>query len=282
MTQKRTAKQPSPRRPRAATPPPLTARTADKHDLYQRSVQDPDMEVEFVDSTFKTLRRRRAVSFREDFCGTALLSAAWVESRPGRTATGVDIDQDVLDWGIEHNLKSRGEPGNRVSLVCEDVRGSRPGRFDVVGAFNFSYWIFKTRGEMRDYFKGVRRALNPDGLFILDTYGGWESQQPMLEPRRIKGGFTYVWDQSSFCPITHDLVNHIHFEFRDGSRLEKAFTYEWRYWTLPELRELLTEAGYSKVQFYWDDTDEDEDAVFRPKLKAANQPGWLAYIVAER
>ncbi len=285
---KQKKRQPS-RRTKAVAPrsragvrqPALTASTADRHDLYQRSVQAPEMEIEFVDTTFRTLRKRRPVSFREDFCGTALLSATWVKSQPERTATGVDIDRSVLDWGMERNLNPLGEQAQRVSLLCQDVRETG-GRYDVVGAFNFSYWIFRSRDELRHYFRCVRRCLGKDGAFFLDAYGGWESHQPMLEPRRIQGGFTYVWDQDSFCPITHEIVNHIHFEFRDGSRMEKAFTYEWRFWSLPELRELLLEAGFSEVRVYWDDSEDDEDSVYRPKPRAANQPGWLAYIVALR
>jgi hypothetical protein len=30
------------------------------------------------------------------------------------------------------------------------------------------------------------------------------------------------------------LVCHIHFDFEDGSRLERAFSYDWRLWSLPE------------------------------------------------
>ena len=40
-------------------------------------------------------------------------------------------------------------------------------------------------------------------------------------------------------PITHATTCHIHFKFPDGSKLKKAFTYEWRLWTAPEIRELL-------------------------------------------
>jgi hypothetical protein len=123
-----------------------------------------------------------------------------------------------------------------------------------------------------------------DGIFVLDAYGGWESMQPKEEKRRVKGGFTYVWDQNKFDPITHEVVNYIHFEFKDGSKMKKAFEYHWRFWTLPELTELLREAGFSKVDVYWDrnlDTNKDEED-FHASDKANNHPGWLAYLVASR
>jgi hypothetical protein len=150
----------------------------------------------------------------------------------------------------------------------------------VIGAFNFSYWVFKTRDEMRDYFARVRRGLGKDGVFLMDAYGGWESQEPMLEERPIRGGFTYVWDQDKFDPITHEVTNYIHFKFKDGTKLERAFTYEWRYWTLPELRELLEEAGYRDVRVFWDMSKDDKHEDYRARGRAENQPGWLAYISA--
>lgn len=258
----------------------FSAKTADKHVLYQLSVQDVVTEAKFIADVFKKKRKRPAVSLREDFCGTALLCGQWVENGRARTATGVDIDPAVLSWGWEHNIEPLGESASRVTLLEKDVRDRVPGRFDLVVAFNFSYWIFKTRDEMRNYMKTVRRSLGPEGMFLLDAYGGWEAYEPMYENRPVKGGFTYVWDQDKFDPITHEVTNYIHFKFKDGTKLDKAFTYEWRYWTLPELQELLGEAGFSDVRVYWDQADSEDEEDYRPTKRADNQPGWLAYIVA--
>jgi hypothetical protein len=258
----------------------FSAKTADKHDLYQRSVQDPDTEVFFINRFFRALRKRAPLTLREDFCGTALLCATWVKSLKGRTAQGIDFDKKVLAWGASHNLAPLGEEASRIKLLCQDVRESSPGKHDVVCAFNFSYWIFKTRDAMRAYFKHVKKGLGKDGLFMLDAYGGWESFETMLEPRAIKGGFTYVWDQDRFNPITHDIQNHIHFEFSDGTKIDKAFSYDWRYWSIPELSELLKEAGYSDVRVMWDSSTDDDVDDYKATTRAQNQPGWLAYIVA--
>lgn len=260
----------------------VTRRTADKHVLYQASVQAPDIEVEFMESAYRALRRKQPLSMREDFCGTALLCATWVKSDPKRRATGVDLDPSVLAWGTKHNIEPLGEAAARVRLLEQDVLQKSSGKFDVINAMNFSYWIFRTRKDMLGYFKSVLRSLNSDGIFVCDAYGGWEAQEPMLEPRRVDGGFTYVWDQDKFCPITHEIVNHIHFEFKDGTKWNKAFTYEWRYWTLPELRELLDEAGFSKVEVHWDVAPEHNEEDYRPVKRADNQAGWLAYLVAAR
>lgn len=260
--------------------PKFTAKTADRHELYQLSVQAPDYEVAMVEKMYKRIFKKRALTMREDFCGTALLCASWVKSNENRTATGVDFDGPTLDWGRTHNLTPLGDAADRITLYQEDVRASRAGKFHVINALNFSYWVFRTRVDLRGYFQKVHEALEDQGMFFCDAYGGWEAQQPMLEPRKIKAGFTYTWDQDTFDPITHEVKNHIHFDFKDGTKIEKAFTYEWRFWTLPEIRELLLEAGFSDVKIYWDQADDDETEEYKPTQRAENQPGWLAYIVA--
>jgi SAM-dependent methyltransferase len=246
------------------------------------SVQDAPLEVEFIERVYKRWRGRNARSLREDFCGTALLCAEWVKAHQRNTAAGIDIDPSVLAWGKRHNLDPLGRGASRVQLLNQDVRDPCSLRTDAVCAFNFSYWVFKTRPAMREYFQSVHRSLKRGGMFFLDAYGGWEAQEPMLENRTIRRRFTYVWDQDRFDPITHDVVNYIHFKFQDGSKMMRAFEYKWRFWSLAELCELLEEAGFSDAVVYWDVSASDSDEDYRPRKRAENQPGWLAYIVATR
>lgn len=261
-----------------------TAATSDRHELYELSVQGPDAEIEFIDKTWRQRRGRLARSIREDFCGTALASVEWVKHRRDNTAIGVDIDRKVLAWG-ESKLSDRldDDQRRRLKLRQGDVRTVRTPPVDCVLAMNFSYYIFKTRDGLRQYFKRVRRALVADGMFMLDAYGGSDSFLEMEERRKVDG-FTYVWDQHSYNPINGDAVNYIHYEFPDGSRMKKAFTYEWRLWTLPELQELLEEAGFRDVTVYWEGTDKDGEGndKFDPATVGEACPGWIAYIVAEK
>lgn len=262
--------------------PRLTARNADRHELYQRAVQRVDREAGFLARTFERIAGRPAMRLREDFCGTALLCAEWVKKR-GRTAVGIDVDREVLAWGAAHNLAPLGEKAKRVRLLRQDVRARCPGRFDLGVALNFSYCALHSRADLRGYFSGVRRSLVRDGLFVLDAYGGHKSWRVMRESRRLRD-FTYVWDQSSIDPITHSLVNHIHFQFPDGSRIRKAFSYEWRLWTLPEIRELLLESGFSRSTVYWEDGGDVRygTGTYRPRASVKQEGAWVAYVVAER
>ncbi|MCA9643375.1 MAG: class I SAM-dependent methyltransferase [Polyangiaceae bacterium] len=260
----------------------LTAKTADLYDLYERSVQDPESEVKLLDRTFKKLVGRRPLSLREDFCGTGLLCATWVKSHADRTATGVDLDTDVLESGRTRHIAPLGDDASRVTLLQEDVRARRPERFDIVCAYNFSYWIFTTRTEMVKYFQAACEAVKEDGFFALDAYGGTEAMEAREEHRKVQGGFTYVWDQATFNPIDHYAQNYIHFHFKDGTKLNKAFSYAWRFWSLPEIHELLLEAGFKDVSVLWDIADDDEDSDYRPRKVVENQPSWVCYLIARK
>jgi cyclopropane fatty-acyl-phospholipid synthase-like methyltransferase len=262
------------------------AESADRHSLYEQSVQGVAEEYDFISETFRKLRKRQAHSIREDFCGTASMCCEWVRRDPRHTATGVDIDPEVLLWGREHNLASL-QPGERtrVRLIQEDVFNvdlSEP--VDAVLAMNFSYQIFKTREKLRGYFRKAREALADDGILFIDAFGGYESYKEIREKRKFKD-FKYVWEHASYNPINGDILCHIHFTFPDGSKLKKAFTYDWRLWTLPELQELLTEAGYSRVSVYWEETDEESgegNGHYSAATVGEADPSWVCFLVAEK
>lgn len=266
------------------------AELADRHVLYQKSVQEPETEIEFFDKTYTKLRGKTALIMREDFCGTAYLSTEWCKSHPKRQAIGVDICEDILEWGRQHNLEPAGEAVmERISLVNADVCDVFEPKADITCALNFSFCVFKTRSELRSYFESARKGLKADGLLILDMFGGTECPDELEEETDIDDEpVTYIWEHASFNPITNGIVCHIHYEFDDGSRMDKAFTYNWRLWSIPELTELLQEAGFSKVRVYWekfvegDDDDELEGTgEYYEAVEVENQESWMIYMVAE-
>lgn len=272
------------KQPRSTRKAKTMAEKADRHDLYQRAVQCVESEIDFIDETFATLRGRKAVSLREDFCGSANTSCEWVRRRAGNTALGVDLDAEVLAWGEQHNRSKLGKHAGRLTLVQRDVLEVRHPPVDTVLAMNFSYWILQQRSTLRRYFRQVRDALVDDGVFFLDCYGGYEAFREMKE-RTKHDKFTYVWDQAKYNPVSGTMHCHIHFHFPDGSKLNKAFSYEWRLWTLPEIRELLEEAGFSRVTVWWQGWDEDEkdgNGEFSMVEDADADAAWVSYVVAEK
>ncbi len=242
---------------------------ADRHLLYEASVQNVEAEIDFVDAEFERLRGRRARYLREDFCGTANTSSEWVRRRNDNYATGVDLDAEVLAWGEAHHLHPmKPSARERIVLLNDDVLEVQTPLQDVVLAMNFSYFLFTERAELRRYFRRVRESLVDDGVFFLDCFGGYDAFR-VLKERTEHDAFTYVWDQAAYNPVNGHMTCHIHFRFPDGSRLKQAFTYHWRLWTLPEIREILEEAGYARTIVYWQGWDEDEE---EGRGRTANAP----------
>jgi SAM-dependent methyltransferase len=261
------------------------ATRADRHRLYEEAVQAVDADYDFLDATFKKLRGRRAHLLREDFCGTAAMCCEWVRRRKDNYAIGVDIDKEVLRWGKKHNQgKLKGSAGKRVNLIRSDVRRADTGPVDIVLAMNFSYMLFKERSALLEYFRCVSEVLVGDGVLFIDAFGGYDAYREIQEPRECDG-FTYIWDQASYNPITGEMTCHIHFSFPDGTRMKRAFSYTWRLWTLPEIREILEEAGFSKVLVYWEGTDKktgEGNNIYKPTLTGDADPGWVCYLSAAK
>jgi hypothetical protein len=265
--------------------PRSQAQQADRYRLYEASVQDVDYDCDLVERMFRRRYGRRPHVLREDFCGSAAMACAWTGRHPANLAFGIDLDPAPLAWAREHHVALLSDhEAARVALVRGDVRDVETGPVDVVAAFNFSYFVFKERGELLGYFEKTRHRLRRQGLFALDLYGGADSHRALSETRDL-GEWFYVWDQHSFDPISYRAVNHIHFRFRDGSRLERAFSYDWRLWSLPELRDLLHDAGFAHVQPYWERTDRRTNqgtGSYYPAHRANDDPAWVAYLAAFR
>jgi hypothetical protein len=263
---------------------PARAADADRYQLYLASVQCPEHEVAFLSRIFKRQFNRAPRILREDFCGTAAVCYEWVKADPTRYAIGVDLDPEPLAWGQEFLAPAiPSEDMRRVQLLQQDVRLIDRRKADIVAAQNFSFFCFKTRSDLLRYFDAARQNLADEGMLVLDMMGGSETMEPHREDRRRVKNFTYVWEQHRFDPITHDTTYFIHFEFRDGSALRRAFRYDWRLWTIPEVRDILIEAGFSRVDVHWEGTDRATgkgNDRFSIRKKADADPSWIAYLVA--
>lgn len=255
----------------------------DKHWLYQNTVQHTEHEVGFLKQVYGEINPGKSPTvLREDFCGTGLLCGAWANDDESHQAFGLDIDAPTLQWGRENNIAKLGEAGERIELLEQDVLRATKRKADVIAAYNYSYSVFKERKTMLQYLSAARKSLSKNGVFIMDAWGGWETGQEITDVRKCKG-YKYYWEQESFDPITHDMVCHISFKLKDGTKFKHAFTYEWRYWTLAELRDCLHDAGFKKVQAYWEGDGDDGtgDGIFTATNKAPkNDPGWNAYLAA--
>lgn len=263
---------------------PTMADKADKFYCYQESVQEPEHEVEIFDLIYREAYGKKPLTLREDFCGTFAVCCEWVKSDKDRRAVGIDLCPETLGWGIENNLnKLDPSAKEKVKVLEKDVRSQTTPKVEILAAQNFSFWIFKTREEVVDYFKIAYGNLQDKGIMIMDMMGGKESYATDVTDKRtiVKGkdGFKYRWEQAYFNPVTSDCSFYIHFKFGDGSRMKRAFEYHWRFWTIPEVREMLAEAGFKKSLVYWDVAPEDEEEKWSAVDEADNDDSWLCYIV---
>lgn len=269
------------------------AEGADKYALYRLSVQDPEHEVDEFVRFFREAYGDSPTTLREDFCAAAAVCVEWARSDAARKAIGVDLDPEPLGYGRAHYLSTlTNEQRARVTLLQQNVMDCTQ-TADVIAAQNYSFFIFKTRDLVRRYFASVHECLHAEGIFVVDMLGGGamhdegiEEGRQVARPTRAdkekNPPFKYVWEEELFNPITHDVRFHIHFRFPDGSALERAFTYDWRMWTIPEIRELMEEAGFSDVRVYWETLDKNGDPSGHYALatKGRPDPAWLAYVVA--
>ena len=150
-----------------------SASTADRHELYEIAVQAVDAEIDMVDDTFTSIRGRKASLLREDFCGTANSSCEWVRRRSTNFSVGLDLSQEVLDWGMSNNISGLDpDQQQQIDLINQDVNHYSGPPAEIIVAMNFSYQLFKTRDELRCYFENARDGLTEDGVFFIDAYGG--------------------------------------------------------------------------------------------------------------
>jgi hypothetical protein len=260
----------------------LTADRADKYHLYQLSVQGPGADIRFLYFLYRKLRNKRARHFREDFCGTALLTQTWINMSDSHTAEGFDNDSEPLEWGKKHNFEPLGVAANRAVLHLDDARARSIKQPDIRCAQNFSYWLLTERKALMEYFKSCQIDLAEAGLLYLDVYGGPLATNNSVEVHETDYAYSWFFEQCEYWPVTANATCKIHFKFDDGTELKNAFVYNWRVWTLPEMIDMLYEAGFSEVICYWssDLGDEAEFEGYRPTVLGSNDPHWVAYIIA--
>lgn len=258
--------------------------TFDKYDLYSQAVQSADSDVIFFRRVYRELKKKDPKVLREDFCGTFQLSAEWVKLRKTHIAYGIDLDPEPINYGFENHYKKLNESQKkRIHIQEMNVLSKSVPNADVIAAMNFSYFIFKTRAQMKEYFANAYRSLKKDGVFLVDLFGGSGCYEENEDVTRFKK-FKYFWHQTNFEPITNEALFHIHFQLNGKKKTERVFTYDWRLWSIPELKDIMSEVGFRNTHIYWEGTTKKGggDGDFRRVKKGEACDSWIAYIAAEK
>ncbi len=240
----------------------------DRHALYELCVQS----VEHLAPLIRAIHRGDPKTLGEDFAGTAALSYRWVESSPEARAIAVDLDEEALRYHGAHD---------RIDRRVSDVREINA-PCDALFVGNFSIGYLHTRAELVGYLRHARSRLGETGVFLCDTYGGESAftlggvhrPHPMPEGRICR----YTWEQQSADPTTGMVTNVIHFRIERAGVIEHelfdAFVYEWRLWSVPELRDAMMEAGFASTQVYAklaDAIDDEGNAYVEPVTDAEEE-----------
>lgn len=256
----------------------------DKYEYYLDSVQSPDEDVKFLRRTYKEATGKLPKIMREDFCGTFNLTCEWVKLDKSHLGIGVDLDPEPLEYGKTHNfLALKQSEKERVTLLQENVLTPTLPKADIINALNFSYWIFKKREDLKKYFANCYKTLNDDGVFVVDCFGGSDCQEAN-EHETEHEDFSYYWDQDSFDPISNEAMFYIHFKRKGEAKRERVFSYDWRMWSIPEVRDLMAEVGFKESVVYWEGTDEEGegDGEFTLAEVGEECESWVAYIVGKK
>ena len=254
----------------------------DKYLYYKKSVQNPPEDISFFTKTFKSIYKKKPYTFREDFCGTFYLAYHWIKANSKNKAISIDIDLTPINYGIKNHISQlKPSQQERLLVLNKNILTPRLPSAEIIAVSNFSYFILKTRKEMLKYFKNVRKSLMKEGLFILDLVGGPDCEKLSEEETEYEK-FSYFWDQDYFDPIQRIGHFYIHFKRKGEKKQLKQFSYFWRLWTIPELKELLQEAGFSKTFVYWEQSDKKGEGtgVFKKSQTGETCDCWIAYLIS--
>jgi len=251
---------------------------------YEKSVNGPRADLAFLLKVYYLAFHRKALSFREDFCGTAALACAFVRSDPERIAVGCDNDQEVIDWSQNLGQASKlSASSDRLTFQCTDsFQTVLPQPFDIIAAFNYALCYAHERSSLLQYLRTAKAGLHPKhGMLVCDMYGGYAAHQERVS-KRDYGEFQYIWRQEEYDFVSNIAVNSISFKFKDGSQMKRVFSYVFRLWSLKEIEEAMLEVGFRSVHLWIAESDGEGNIgefIRRTELKG-DIPTFNAFIVA--
>ncbi len=251
----------------------------DKFDLYTMCVQDPPRMAEFLAAVHGGTPR----TLRDDFAGPGAIARAWAAQSKTHRGIAVDLDAEPL---------RKAKAAARVKCVIEDVRCVKD-KADVICALNFGVCELHQRRDLQKYLTQARRTLHRGGILVCDLYGGSDALIRSTTRKTVrvdgKSSVRYSWVQEGGNAVSGRVSNRIHFRVLQGPRvidMRDAFTYDWRLWSIPELRDAMREAGFATTEVHdrmGGARDGEGRLHVRPLMEGEplDDP-WVVYVVARK
>jgi Methyltransferase domain len=250
--------------------------TLSNFDLYELAVTNPGPLAALLHAAWNGSRRVKPV-LREDFSGSGALARHWA----GSFGPAIAVDRDAAA------IRACGKHAN-LETVKSDVMTCRR-KADIIAATNFAAGYWHDRASLVKYLAHCRRMLNKGGLLCCDLYGGSDAFVPGVSTVKLRGPagerVEYHWEQVEARPQTGRVLNAIHFRVGKGKLIRNAFTYDWRLWSIPELKDAMLEAGFRSVHLYdrlGDAIDSDGNLLIRELApdEEMDDP-YVVYVIAK-
>jgi SAM-dependent methyltransferase len=187
-------------------------------------------------------------------CGLGRIST--VLAQMGFEVTGVDLTEKYLTTAKED---AKAENLN-IEYILEDVRKFvRPDYFDTIINLYISFGYFKDQNDDLLVLKNVYESLKTGGTFIIETLGKEIAVKNFIESEWFEqSGYTVMTEYELLDSCT--FLKNRWIIMNNEKRIEKIFVQ--RIYSASELKELLLQAGFKKIDIYgdWDESVYDHKA----------------------
>jgi SAM-dependent methyltransferase len=187
-------------------------------------------------------------------CGFGRISAEL--ARRGFAVTGVDITESYLRAAREDAAYEKLD----IEYIRADARDfTRPGFFDLAVNLYISFGYFENSEDDRIVMRNVYESLKPGGVFIIETLGKEIAVRDFVEAEWFeRAGWTVLTEYEAVDSWTR--LKNRWILIKDEKRIERVFTQ--RLYAASELRQLMLEAGFARVEMYgsWDESPYDQNA----------------------
>ncbi len=189
-----------------------------------------------VDGIEKILHLRKGARILDLACGAGRHSIEL--AKRGYAVTGYDLSEALIRRARADAKRAKA----KVSFVRGDMRDLRfRGAFDAVINMFSSFGYFEAVDDDRKVLEGIARALKARGKFLMDRFNreSLAYELPQMGWRAGEDG-SVVLQEDTFDVLRGRYDTRQIVIDREGTREHRASV---RAYTLPELKELLDEAG---------------------------------------